>query len=79
MQVKIIRKNHIEVHTKKYIYLQSYQSIVCKLEKATGVLTVNKTVRNYSRTTGKHYNLFINKYDNLITDIFVTNQSITIG
>ena len=52
--------NYIELEDSKYIYLVSYKTCVCKLNKDTKVLYQNKEY--YSKTTSKHITNFKNKH-----------------
>ena len=76
MKVKIISNNNIEVDSTNYIYLQSYDSLVCRLTKKDGLLIVNKKVANYSKTTKKHFNQFLDRHD--IKKIVYTNKILKI-
>lgn len=40
-------------------FFQSYNSIICKIEK--GNVTLDKRFWNYSKTTGKYRNIFLNE------------------
>ena len=60
MKVLKNNSNYIELEDSRFIYLISYTTCVCKLNKDTKVLYQNKTY--YSRTTSKHINYFKNSY-----------------
>ena len=78
MKVKIISNNNIEVNSKDYIYLQSYDSMVARITKSTGLLIVDKTVANYSVTTKKHFNQFTKRHKDIIKKKVYTNHIIKI-
>lgn len=60
MKVLTNESNYIELEDSKFIYLISYTTCVCKLNKDTKVLyQINKY---YSKTTSKHINSFKNKH-----------------
>lgn len=40
-------------------FFQSYNSIICKIEK--GKVTLDERFWNYSKTTGKYRNIFLNE------------------
>jgi len=52
-------KNQLVIETDKAIFFQSYSSIIVKKEKGVITLDINKW--DYSRTTGKYRNLFLNE------------------
>lgn len=60
--MKVIKNesNYIELEDSKFIYLISYTTCVCKLNKDTKVLY--QTKQYYSRTTLKHITNFKNTY-----------------
>ena len=60
--MKIIKNesNYIELEDSRYIYLVSYTTCVCKLNKDTKVLYQDKT--DYSKTTSKHISSFKNQH-----------------
>lgn len=60
--MKILKNesNYIELEDSKFIYLISYTTCVCKLNKDTKVLYQDKEY--YSRTTSKHINMFKNEH-----------------
>lgn len=60
MKVLKNESNYVEIENSKFIYLISYTTCVCKLNKDTRVLYQDKN--KYSQTTSKHINLFKNSY-----------------
>ena len=56
--MKVIKNesNYIELEDSRFIYLVSYTTCVCKLNKDTNVLYQDN--KYYSRTTSKHINEF---------------------
>ena len=60
--MKILKNesNYIELEDSNYIYLISYTTCVCKLNKDTKVLYQSK--KYYSKTTSKHISNFKNKH-----------------
>ena len=56
MKVLKNNSNYIELEDSKFIYLISYTTCVCKLNKDTKVLYQDKEY--YSKTTSKHINEF---------------------
>ncbi len=51
--------NQFQIETPNAIYLQSYESIIAKIEQ--GITYLDETYWNYSRTTSKYRNLFLNE------------------
>ena len=78
MNVKTISNNNIEINSNEYIYLQSYDSMVARITKKTGLLLIDKMVANYSVTTKKHFNQFIGRHKDLIKKNVYTNHIIRI-
>lgn len=70
--MKILKNesNYIELEDSKYIYLISYTTCVCKLNKNTKILYQDK--QYYSRTTSKHINTF--KENNNYNDIKLVDK-----
>lgn len=60
MKVLKNESNYIELEDSKFIYLISYTTCVCKLNKDTKILYQCKEF--YSKTTSKHINMFKSKY-----------------
>lgn len=60
MKVLKNESNYIELEDSKYIYLISYTTCVCKLNKDTKVLY--QTNKYYSKTTSKHITSFKNSH-----------------
>lgn len=60
MKVLKNESNYIELEDSRFIYLVSYTTCVCKLNKDTKVLY--QTSKYYSRTTSKHINGFKNSH-----------------
>ena len=60
--MKILKNesNYIELEDSKYIYLISYTTCVCKLNKDSKTLYQDKEY--YSRTTSKHISNFKNSH-----------------
>lgn len=60
--MKVIKNesNYIELEDSRFIYLVSYTTCVCKLNKDTKVLYQSN--KYYSRTTSKHINSFKDKH-----------------
>ena len=60
--MKILKNesNYIELEDSRFIYLISYTTCVCKLNKDTKVLYQSN--RYYSKTTSKHITNFKNKH-----------------
>ena len=60
--MKVIKNesNYIELEDSRFIYLISYTTCVCKLNKDTKILYQSN--RYYSKTTSKHINMFKNKH-----------------
>lgn len=70
--MKVIKNesNYIELEDSKFIYLISYTTCVCKLNKDTKVLY--QTNKYYSRTTSKHITSF--KNSNVYNDIRLVDK-----
>lgn len=70
--MKILKNesNYIELEDSRFIYLISYTTCVCKLNKDTKVLY--QTSKYYSRTTSKHINEF--KADHNFNDIKLVDK-----
>lgn len=60
MKILANQSNYIELEDSKFIYLVSYTTCVCKLNKNTKIIYQDKNF--YSQTTKKHINLFKSKY-----------------
>lgn len=56
MKVLKNESNYVEIENSKFIYLISYTTCVCKLNKDTRVLYQDK--HRYSQTTSKHISKF---------------------
>lgn len=54
-------KNQFTIKTENTIYLQSYNSLIAKIDYDARSFTVFEDF-NFSKTTLKHLNLFINDY-----------------
>ena len=52
-------KNQFDIHTGNARYFQSYDSIIVKIE--SGKVSLDEKYWNYSRTTSKYRNLFLQK------------------
>lgn len=70
MKVLKNESNYIELEDSKSIYLISYKTCVCKLNKDTKILYQNNQC--YSRTTNKHINTFKQNYN--FNDIKLVNK-----
>ena len=44
-----------------YVYFQSYESIIAKKDYNTGEITLDPIYWDYSKTTGKYRNIFLNE------------------
>ena len=52
--------NQFEIYTDKYVYFQSYQTIIAKRERSfLGKTTLDKNYWDYSRTTLKYLKSFL--------------------
>lgn len=52
--------NQFEIHTKKYVYFQSYQTIIARTQKGfLGKTTLDKNYWDYSATTLKYLKSFL--------------------
>ena len=54
-------KNQFLLQDSDYMYFQSYNSIIAKLHKTSGILTLGKDWE-YSKTTRKYLYQFLNEY-----------------
>ena len=70
MKVLKNESNYIELEDSKFIYLISYTTCVCKLNKDTKVLYQSK--KYYARTTSKHITNFKNSY--IYNDIMLVDK-----
>lgn len=70
MRVLKNESNYIELDDNKFIYLISYKTCVCKLNKDTKVLYQDKNF--YSQTTSKHINKF--KQNHTFNDIKLVDK-----
>lgn len=61
--------NQFVINTEKYIYFQSYKSVVCKFNKTTKEITLSQHW-DYSRTTSKYLYMFFKRH----CGIDVTNK-----
>lgn len=61
-KVKQIGSNHFIIEHKGIEYLQSYDSIIIKNEN--GNITLDRKTWDYSRTTGKYRNDYLNENKN---------------
>ena len=53
--------NQFIIHTKTATYFQSYRSIIIKRNDRNGKIYLDKNKWNYSVTTGKYRNQFLNE------------------
>ena len=53
-------KNQFEITTKEGRYFQSYNSIICFIPNNRDVVELDEKFWNYSVTTSKHRNKFLN-------------------
>jgi hypothetical protein len=53
--------NQFEIRAENALYFQSYQSIIVKKDFETGQIFLDATYWDYSKTTGKYRNQFLNE------------------
>ena len=53
--------NQFIIEDDNFIYFQSYDSIIIKKDKRTREITLDERYWDYSVTTGKYRNLFLNE------------------
>lgn len=53
--------NQFEIRTKEGIYFQSYTSLIAYIDFATDKVYLDANTWDYSRTTGKYRNIFLNE------------------
>ena len=53
--------NQFLITTEHGQYFQSYQTIIAYTQHKTGSTYLDKSLWNYSRTTGKYRNIFLNE------------------
>lgn len=58
-KVQTLAANQFVIHTDKGQFFQSYNSIIVNIEN--GVVTLDKRYWDYSQTTGKYRNQFLNE------------------
>ena len=63
--------NQFIIENDTFIYFQSYKSMICKINKKTKKVYLDKVYWDYSRTTLKYLNLFL--FDQLHEDITKRN------
>ena len=72
MKIKqFYNKNQFTIENDGDIFLQSYKSIVCKIDK-NGTITLGKDW-DYSQTTRKHLYLFLREYSNILNGVETNN------
>ena len=59
--------NQFEIYTSKGKYFQSYQSIIAFIDN-NGQVFLDEELWNYSRTTSKYRNIFLNDDTNSVKD-----------
>ena len=52
--------NHFIIETNRYTFLQSYDSLVVRVHKRSGRVSLDRKKWNYSKTTSRYRNLFLN-------------------
>lgn len=62
--VQQLAKNQFVINTENATYLQSYNSVVCKIDKSTNKVTLSNHW-NYSVTTSKYLYSFLNEKTSL--------------
>lgn len=62
--VQQIKNNQFVISTANGVYFQSYQSVVCKIDRATHKITFS-SYWDYSRTTSKYLYQFLREYTSL--------------
>lgn len=60
VNVKILANNHCIIETEEGTYLQSYDSIIA-FSSNEGKITLDEYFWDYSKTTRKHLNSFLNE------------------
>lgn len=53
--------NQFEIETDEFDIFQSYDSIIAVRELNSGIITLDETYWDYSTTTGKYRNLWLNE------------------
>jgi len=53
--------NHFIIETSRYIYMQSYKSLIIRRHKRSGTIVLDKSKWNYSNVTSKYRNLFLSE------------------
>ena len=54
-------KNQFEIQTNEGIYFQSYRSVIA-FKPVSGKIQLDEIYWDYSRTTGKYRNIFLNEH-----------------
>lgn len=72
-KVKQLANNQYEIITPKGTYFQSYDSIIAFKPNGTGKIKLDNYFWNYSRTTGKYRNQFLNE-DTSLTRAKIENK-----
>ena len=58
MKVTQITPNQLEIHVDDSIFFQSYDTVIAKVDKDSGELTLDEEKWNYSKTTSRYRNGF---------------------
>ena len=53
--------NQFIIDGDEYTYFQSYETMIAKIHKDTGFVTLDSAYWDYSRTTGKYRNQFLDE------------------
>ena len=52
--------NQFEIETDDAYYFQSYDSVIAKIQKNNGAVVLDGKFWDYSKTTGRYRNIFLN-------------------
>jgi len=61
VKVNILSNNHAIIYGKDFTSLQSYSSIIARNNRKENVVELDKNKWDYSKSTGKHRNEFLNE------------------
>jgi len=61
VKVRTIGANHLEIEKEEGTYLQSYNTVIAFQSYNGKVIILDRHKWDYSRTTGKHRNHFLNE------------------
>lgn len=53
--------NQFIITTPEAVFFQSYRTVIAQIDRKTGQVTLDVTYWNYSRTTAKYRNIFLNE------------------